>query len=92
MSKSTSVPDLKGGYKQPSRGQLYAKVAANFDVALKTLVELAQNAKHESTRVSAANKIIDKVLPNLQASDITTDGQALKGLVIEVTNADSTKD
>lgn len=74
----------KRGYKQLSRDQLYAKVSANFDVALNTLVELAQNAKHEATRVSAANKIIDKVLPNLQTQDITTGGDKLQINVVHL--------
>lgn len=84
MPEKVSGLGKKGGYKQLSRDELYAKVAANFDVALSTLVELAQHAKHEATRVSAANKIIDKVLPNLQAQDITTGGDKIQVNVVHL--------
>jgi hypothetical protein len=61
----------KGGI--PSRQQHYNMVGKYFPLALKTLVDVMENSKHDSVRVSAANKIVDKVLPNLQAQTITDD-------------------
>jgi len=81
MSK---LPDKDQGGKTISRKAAYAKAASHFDLALNTLVQICKTGRQESVRVSAANKIIDKVLPNLQAQDITTGGEQIQVNVVHL--------
>lgn len=67
MAKS----DQTGNQGVNSREKNYAIVAKHFPKAIDVLADMMTNAKQESVRVSAANKIIDKVLPNLQAQSVT---------------------
>jgi hypothetical protein len=53
----------------PSRQENYMEVAKYFPLALKTLADVMKRSKQDSSRVSAANKIVDKVLPNLMAQE-----------------------
>jgi hypothetical protein len=86
----------KGGI--PNRSQHYNMIAKHFPLALKTLVDVMENSKHDSVRVSAANKIVDKVLPNLMAQEFKDeDGNTVpftvvvKGLLNNATETTGTK-
>ena len=76
--ESTSPQANKGGVV--SRSALYLKAANHADNAIAVLVELMNNKDVQaSVRVSAAGKILDKVLPDLKASELTgADGGAMK--------------
>lgn len=76
-TKSTLPGKVKGG-KAISKQEAYQKAASYFHTALDTLIFLMTNAKQESVRASAANKIIDKVLPDLKASEHSFDETANK--------------
>ena len=82
----------------PSRKEHYTQVAKLFPLALKTLVDVMKNSKHDATRVSAANKVVDKVLPNLIAQEFKDeDGNTVpftvvvKGLLNNATETTGTK-
>ena len=83
--KNNLLEKVKGG-SPISRQSAYAKAAAYFDTALDTLIYLMSNAKQESVRASAANKIIDKVLPDLKASEVELSG--VKDKPIELSFSD----
>lgn len=78
MKKTQSVQgEHKGG--NVSRAAMYLKASNHFFEALDTLVDLMRNARQESVRASAANKLIDKVLPDLKATELTgEDGGAIQ--------------
>jgi len=72
--KKTLKGKKKGGKLAISRQAAYNKVAVHFDEILETQLYLMRHAAQESVRASMANKLMDKILPNLQAQDITSDG------------------
>lgn len=87
---------LVGGVK--SRSHYYAEASKHFSTVLETLVDLCQNAKQESVRVSAASKLLDKILPNL-ASQSLDDGKGnivpvslLSGITLHVSDNNSHKE
>lgn len=85
MSKESTAQDkARGGNHRISKSAAYAKVAAHFDEVLATQLDLMRNAKQESVRASVANKLMDKVLPNLQAQDITTGGDKIQVNVVHL--------
>jgi len=90
MSKGTSnqTPDksnLRGKGTPPiSRQKAYSKAASHFHEALQTAVDVMRTSNNDSNRISAAKMIINKVLPDLKASDITTDGESLRKIIFNV--------
>lgn len=80
MSKTKSLPDKKGVSKLISRQAAYSKAAAYFPLALDTIIDVMKTSKNDNARLGAANKIMDKVLPDLKATDITTDGEKIQGI------------
>lgn len=54
----------------PSKSAVYAKVAMHTDKILRTLIELL-DSRTESIKLGAANKLIDKILPDLRATELT---------------------
>ncbi len=53
-----------------SRDAAYRKTAAHFQAALDVWVELL-SSRNDAIRLGAANKIIDKCLPDLKATEVT---------------------
>lgn len=53
--------------KTPSRQGIYAKVSKYAPEAIETIYEMMRTAKNESVRIAAANKILDKCIPDLKA-------------------------
>lgn len=89
MKDKTDVPEKPKGAHPVSRQYAYQRAAAHFQTALDTIIWLMANAKQESVRASAANKIIDKVLPDLKASEHSFDD--IQKLTIKIVR-DSHKD
>lgn len=70
MAKSNKAESKKGGVT--NRGTLYAHTSKYAIEAIDFLVVTMRNEKTQmSVRVSAANKIIDKCLPDLKAAEIS---------------------
>ncbi|MCC7571439.1 hypothetical protein KO465_09020 [Candidatus Micrarchaeota archaeon] len=65
-----------------SRKELYLTLQAHFPEALETLVEIMRNAKQDSVRVSAANKIMDKILPDLKSQTFEDEDGNIKPIPI----------
>jgi hypothetical protein len=54
------------------------RATINTKLCIDTLHEMAQlGGQHDSVRVSAAKVLLDRVLPTLQATDLTSGGEAL---------------
>ena len=71
-AKPERLLEKKGG--QPvSRKVAYQKAAAYFPEAFDAILDIMRTTKHDSTRLGAANKIIDKVLPDLKSSELIAD-------------------
>ncbi len=61
--------------KTPSKTGLYSIVASHGKEVIAFLVARMNDENEQgSVRVSAANKLLDKMLANLNANDITADG------------------
>ena len=72
----------KGGGVTSRQGN-YNKVASHFDEILEKQLWLMRNATQESVQQSAANKLIDKILPNLKATELTgKDGEKFERLIV----------
>lgn len=66
-----------------SRTALYNKLAAYTPQAIQALVSLL-DSNNPSIRLGAANKIIDKVLPSLKATELTgEEGGAIKISIVD---------
>lgn len=71
----------KGGVK--GRHALYAMVAGRADEIINHLFDTMNNPKaQDSVRMSAANKLIDKILPNLKSTELKNEDGALGFQVI----------
>lgn len=79
----TDLQEKTKGGAPISKQAAYSKAAAYFDLALDTLIDILKNGRQESVRLSAANKLIDKVLPDLKSQDIDLKGK-LDGRIIAV--------
>lgn len=90
-----STTDQKHTGGTHPRSHYYNETSKHFTTVLNTLVDLCMNAKQESVRVSAASKLLDKILPNL-ASQSLDDGKGnqvpvslLSGITLHVSSNDS---
>lgn len=84
------VQEKKGG-KPISRAKAYNKAAAYFVEAFETILDEMRNGDNSNARVGAAKLIINKVLPDLKAQEITgKDGEKLPFTVI-INDASETK-
>lgn len=67
-----SIEAKNGGRPSvPNRQGLYAKAAKHAELAIDTLADLL-NSKNENLRLGAAKAILDKCLPDLKASSLST--------------------
>lgn len=54
------------------------RATINTKLAIDTLHEMAQSGgQHDSVRVQAATVLLKKVLPDLSATDLTSDGESI---------------
>lgn len=63
------------GNKMPSpptvsRQAAYVKAASHVMEAFETILELMKTSKNDNVRLGAANKIIDKVVPDLKSTEL----------------------
>jgi len=73
----------------PSRKGLYAKTAKYFGEALDVLVNEMRKGDNSNARIAAARTIVNKVLPDLKATELTgAEGEAMKVLVTIQTKPD----
>lgn len=80
------LPQERMGHPEVSRAQAYKKAASHFNLAIDTIIDILKNSKHDSTRLGAANKIIDKVLPDLKAQSFQDDdGNSIPIPIVRVT-------
>lgn len=71
-----------GGKPTIKRDMAYQKMASHFDEALAVIVKNLQS-RNEAIALGAANKIIDKIVPNLKGVEITgADGEAIAFKII----------
>jgi hypothetical protein len=54
-----------------SRQVAYSKASSHFKDALDTVIDVMKNSKNDNARLGAANTIIDKVVPDLKATEFT---------------------
>jgi len=87
--KSKSLPD-KERPSPISKNAAYQKAASYFKEALDTCVQVMRNSNNDNAKLGAARTIINKVLPDLKASEISgKDGKELILRLIQY-GADST--
>lgn len=66
------------GRKLPAVTIERIRASINTKLCIDTLHELCtEGGQHDSVRASAAKILLDRVLPTLQATDLTTGGEAL---------------
>jgi hypothetical protein len=70
MTESKDLPE-KTGTSPISRNKAFQMASAHFSLALETVIDVLRNGTNENARLGAARTIIDKVLPDLKASEIT---------------------
>lgn len=70
MDKQSSVVAKAPG-TVPSRRGLYAKLAGHGDRLLNEYLKML-DSRNESIRLGAANKLIDKILPDLKATELSS--------------------
>ena len=73
MSKTNDKPK-KGGVTP--RGAIYAVVSGKRELILNKLLELLES-KNESISLGAAKVLFNKLLPDLKATDVTSDGEKI---------------
>lgn len=79
--QTPSIEKTKGGVK--SRQAITLLFQGKAEEALNILVTIMRDSKTQaSVRVAAANKILDKVIPNIQAMEVT--GEESGPLVIKI--------
>lgn len=61
----------------------YAMVSKHTPKALKVIVDLLEH-KNENVRLGAAKVIMNKVIPDLKATEMKVEGKVVVGLVLHV--------
>lgn len=89
MSKTKSQSGKGvGGNGHISRKALYAKISRKAPQVIDFLFETMNDEKtQKSVRLSAANKLIDKVLPNITQNELVgEEGKSIQVIVRDYTN------
>src|SRR5258708_12720061 len=68
--KKPKLLEKSEGGKALGKQAAYMKAATHFNEAFEVILDLMRNGRQESVRISAANKIIDKVLPDLKPTEL----------------------
>ena len=84
---------VQGKKKGPvSKQALYNAASSHAGDAIRVLVDLMNNGKHESTKMGAAKTILAKCIPDLKAQEITgKDGEKLPFSIKVEYNGSETK-
>ena len=69
-----------------SRQAAYSMAAAYVGDAIKTAVDIMHNGNNPSARIGAAKLLIDKVLPNLRATEISNKEGEKFAVLVEIPN------
>ena len=81
------------GTKTESRQGLYAYASTYSRQAIEVLAEMMLNAKNEGVRMGAAKALLDKALPDIKATEISTgDNGPLEIRIISEDKAVKTED
>lgn len=84
IEKNEGLPEKIKGRSPISKQAAYSKVASHFTEIFETQLWLMRYATQESVRASMANKLMDKILPDLKAQEFTGDGGgAIKVIMID---------
>lgn len=74
-------PKRKGGVI--SRAALYRKLAGHAERAIEILAEeMEKPSRMSGVRVGAAKVILNKVLPDLKATDVTSGGKEIQTVIV----------
>ena len=71
--ESSDLPEEKG-VSPISRQAAFSKASSHFQKALDTVIDVMNTSKNDNARLGAARTIIDKVLPDLKAQELTGEG------------------
>lgn len=79
MTEPKDVPavevDSSTGVSQTiSKQRAYSKASQHFIDAMNTVVDIMNKSRNDNARLGAARTIIDKVLPDLKAAELTGEG------------------
>ena len=85
MAEDQSKVEAKSPGVTPSKIAVYQKIAIHTDKIINTLVALL-DSRTESIALGAANKLIDKILPDLRATELTGENQGPIKIIIVTDN------
>lgn len=88
MAEEQAKTEAKSPGVTPSRIGNYQKIAARSDEIFAVLFEKL-HSKNENVALGAANKLIDKILPDLRATELT--GEDHGPLLIRIISDDGNK-
>lgn len=78
-NKIVNLPDAKG-VSPINKQAAYSMAASHFKTALEVVIDVMKRSRNDNARLGAARTIIDKVLPDLKAQELTGEG----GRAIEI--------
>ena len=82
MSESNKLPEKKMGNGRLSKKRMYEMTASKAARAIERLEEL-MNSTNENAALGAAKTILAKCLPDLKATDLTSDGDKIERIDLE---------
>jgi hypothetical protein len=75
MAKDNSLPGNKS--RGPvSKNRIYQKASSHAIEAINVLLEIMRNGDSDSNRVGAAKTVLAKCVPDLKATELSTDEQS----------------
>ena len=87
MEEDKSKSEAKSPGVTPSKIGNYQKIAARSDRIIERLFELLES-RNESTALGAANRLIDKILPDLKSTELTGEDQGPMRFIISLNEDD----
>src|SRR3990167_7716292 len=87
MEETQSKSEAKSPGVTPSKIGNYQKIAARSDRIIERLFELLES-RNESTALGAANRLIDKILPDLKSNELTGEDQGPMRFIISLNEDD----
>lgn len=74
MAKKVNLPDNK--YRKPvSKNAIYQKASSYAIEAISVLVDVMHGGDNDNARIGAARTLLSKCVPDLKATEISTDEQ-----------------
>lgn len=84
MNDKPIAPREKRRGVVPRKQDVYNKIAVRSNEIIEYLFSTMNNTKaQDAVRISAANKLLDKIVPNLKASDVNLSGDSLFKVIIQ---------